>query len=83
MLFRSRNLATAVASSRVHSQLWPDELSHEEGISPDTLRLLEGMGHRLRLAPAMGAAHSVEVRLEGGSGGVVDPRRPEGAAVAE
>ena len=82
-LVHGRNLATAVAAPRVHSQLWPDQLSVEEGLSPDTTRLLEGMGHTLRLSPAMGAAHSVEVRAEGGSAAALDPRRPEGAAVAE
>jgi len=82
-LVHGRNLATAVAAPRVHSQLWPDQLSQEEGLSPDTIRLLEGMGHVLRLSPAMGAAHSVEVRAEGGSAAAIDPRRPEAAAVAE
>ncbi|MEB3316856.1 MAG: gamma-glutamyltransferase, partial [Cyanobacteriota bacterium] len=82
-LVQGRNLATAVATARVHSQLWPDVLSTEEGISPDTLRLLEGMGHSLRLSPAMGAAHSVEVRLEGGSAAAIDPRRAEGTAAVE
>lgn len=82
-LVHGRNLATAVAAPRVHSQLWPDQLSQEEGLSPDTIRLLEGMGHELRLSPAMGAAHSVEVRAEGGSAAAIDPRRPEAAAVAE
>jgi gamma-glutamyltranspeptidase/glutathione hydrolase len=82
-LVHGRNLATAVAAPRVHSQLWPDALSHEEGLSPDTLLLLQGMGHTLRRAPAMGAAHSVEVRADGGSEAAVDPRRPDGAAGAE
>ena len=82
-LVHGRNLATAVAAPRVHSQLWPDVLSYEEGLSPDTLQLLQAMGHTLRQAPAMGAAHSVEVRPAGGSEGAVDPRRPDGAAVPE
>ncbi|MFN6339588.1 MAG: gamma-glutamyltransferase, partial [Cyanobacteriota bacterium] len=82
-LTHGRNLATAVAAPRVHSQLWPDLLSHEEGLSPDTIRLLGAMGHTLRLTPAMGAAHSVEVRPEGGSAASLDPRRPEGAAALE
>ncbi len=82
-LVQGRNLATAVAAPRVHSQLWPDALSHEEGLSPDTLLLLQGMGQTLRLVPAMGAAHSVEVRAQGGSEAAVDPRRPDGAAVPE
>ncbi len=55
------NLASAVAAPRIHSQLWPDQISLEEGISPDTRRLLEAMGHRLVTVPAMGSANSVEV----------------------
>ncbi|MFN7901064.1 MAG: gamma-glutamyltransferase [Synechococcaceae cyanobacterium] len=82
-LVHGRNLATAVSTARVHSQLWPDVLSFEEGISPDTLRLLEAMGHTTRQSPAMGAAHSVEVRTGAGSAAAIDPRRSEGAAAVE
>lgn len=77
------NLAGAVAAPRIHSQLWPDRLDAEEGLSPDSRRLLEAMGHSVRQAPAMGAANSVEVLAGGGSLGTVDPRRAEGLAVAE
>jgi len=78
------NLASAVAAARIHSQLWPDQVALEEGISPDTRRLLEAMGHRLVASPAMGSANSVEL-LPGGRGslGVADPRRRDAAAVAE
>ena len=71
-----------VAAPRIHCQLWPDLLALEEGFSPDTLALLEGMGHSLQRAAAMGAANSVEVLLPLGSGslGVVDPRRGNGPA---
>ncbi|MFM9104431.1 MAG: gamma-glutamyltransferase, partial [Cyanobium sp.] len=84
-LVHGLNLAGAVASPRVHSQLWPDQISHEQGISPDTLQLLRRRGHQLQLAPAMGSANSVEVlpALEGGSLGVADPRRLDADAVAE
>jgi gamma-glutamyltranspeptidase/glutathione hydrolase len=79
------NLATAVAAPRIHSQLWPDRLSLEEGISPDTRRLLEAMGHVTQPSAAMGAANSVEVLAPVGSGtlGVVDPRRGRTLAVGE
>lgn len=77
------NLAGAVAAPRMHSQLWPDRLQLEQGFSPDTLRLLEGMGHALVAAPAMGSANSVEVLSGGGSLGVADPRRRDAAAVPE
>ncbi|MFM7653370.1 MAG: gamma-glutamyltransferase, partial [Vulcanococcus sp.] len=87
-LLHGLNLASAVAAPRFHSQLWPDQISIEEGFSADTLRLLEAMGHRIQLAPAMGSANSVEVRhgagaLPVGSFGVADPRRLDAAAVPE
>ena len=93
------NLASSVAAPRIHSQLWPDQISIEEGLSPDTRRLLEAMGHKLVAVPAMGSANSVEVlpakdapagpgvvsrrALSGGSLGVADPRRRDAAAVPE
>ena len=88
-LVHGLNLASAVAAPRLHSQLWPDQISVEEGFSPDSLRLLEGLGHRLVPVPAMGSANSVEVRyaadaaLPSGSFGVADPRRLDAAAVPE
>ena len=89
-LVHGLNLASAVAMPRIHSQLWPDQISLEQGFSPDTLRLLEQRGHSLKLAPAMGSANSVEVRYRSaaavepiGSLGVADPRRLDAAAVPE
>jgi gamma-glutamyltranspeptidase/glutathione hydrolase len=90
-LVQDLNLASAVAMPRIHSQLWPDQISIEQGISPDTVKLLEQRGHTVRLAPAMGSANSVEVRYgigdaEGfpmGSYGTADRRRLDAAAVAE
>jgi gamma-glutamyltranspeptidase/glutathione hydrolase len=60
----------------------------EQGVSPDTLRLLEAMGHVLTPARAMGAANAVEqlaspLSGSGGSLGVSDPRRSAGPAVGE
>ncbi len=79
------NLATAVAAPRLHSQLWPDQLFLEEGVSADTRALLAAMGHSLQTSPAMGAANSVEVLTPLGSGslGAMDPRRGQAGAVAE
>lgn len=90
-LIHRLNLASAVAMPRIHSQLWPDQISIEQGISPDTLRLLLQKGHAVKLVPAMGSANSVEVRygvespvaLPMGSYGVADPRRLDAAAVRE
>ena len=77
------NLATSVLSPRIHSQLWPDRVQIEQGISPDTINLLEQWGHAIQRSRAMGSANSVEVQTSGGSLGVADPRRPEGAAVPQ
>ena len=77
------NLASAVISPRMHSQLWPDRLQLEQGFSPDTIQLLEQLGHAIGRSRAMGSANSVEITPDGGSLGVADPRRPEGAAVPE
>ena len=90
-LVHGLNLASAVAAPRIHSQLWPDQISLEQGISPDTAQLLERRGHRLKLVPAMGSANSVEVRYGSadagapmlGSEGVADPRRLDAQAVPE
>jgi gamma-glutamyltranspeptidase/glutathione hydrolase len=90
-LVHGLNLASAVAAPRIHSQLWPDQVSIEQGISPDTLTLLEQRGHVVKLVPAMGSANSVEVRYGSepragvivGSLGTADPRRLDAAAVAE
>ena len=77
-LVHGLNLAAAVAEARIHSQLLPERIDWEQGISPDTRRLLQQRGHELQQAAAMGAAQSVEVippEAGGGSYGVNDPRR--------
>ena len=83
-LVHGLNLASAVAATRIHSQLWPDQVGMEQGLSADTIERLQALGHRLVGVPAMGSANSVEV-LPGGAGslGVADPRRRDAAAVAE
>jgi gamma-glutamyltranspeptidase/glutathione hydrolase len=82
-LVHGLNLASAVASPRIHSQLWPDQISVEQGLSPDTRALLQALGHQVVVAPAMGSANSVEVLAQGGTLGVADPRRLDAAAMGE
>ncbi len=41
------NVAEAENAPRAHDQLYPDELRVERGMSPDTIRLLEAMGHKV------------------------------------
>lgn len=74
------NLQSAVNMPRIHSQLWPEEIRIEQGISPDTIGLLEKMGNKVTLLPAMGAAESVMIK-DGKYYGAADPRRPGGLAV--
>ncbi|GAB2796855.1 gamma-glutamyltransferase [Halomonas shantousis] len=74
------NIQTAVSVPRIHHQWLPDEIRVEQGISPDTVSLLEAMGHTVTRQDAMGAAQSIMVRdamFYGGS----DPRRATSSAI--
>ncbi|MCF6767057.1 gamma-glutamyltransferase [Thiotrichales bacterium 19S11-10] len=74
------NLQSAVNMPRVHSQLWPDQILIEQGISQDTIKLLESMGHQVVLGSAMGSANSVSYS-DGLYYGASDPRRVDSASV--
>jgi gamma-glutamyltranspeptidase / glutathione hydrolase len=76
------NVAEAAAAPRVHHQWLPDELRVEEGLSPDTLRLLRELGHKPVVRDSMGATMSI-LRVEGGWTGAADPRRRGGLALGE
>ncbi|MEO1193728.1 MAG: gamma-glutamyltransferase [Pseudomonadota bacterium] len=70
------NIAEATAAPRVHHQWLPDSLRVEEGLSPDTLRLLSEMGHDIRESWAMGSTQSIMIDPETGLRlGASDPRR--------
>jgi len=69
------NIAEATYAPRIHHQWLPDELRVEDGLSPDTVRLLEQMGHRLSVQDAMGSTQSIMV-TEAGLFGSSDPRTP-------
>ncbi|MFV0439519.1 MAG: gamma-glutamyltransferase [Desulfopila sp.] len=68
------NIESAVAAPRIHHQWLPDEIRIEEGISPDTIKILEGMGHSVVQKASMGAIQSIMIRDEMMYGGA-DPRR--------
>ena len=74
------NIADATEAPRVHHQWQPDTLRVEQGISPDTRRLLEAMGHRVEIGPPMGATQSI-MQSGGRLFGASDPRRPDGRAI--
>ena len=77
-----RDIMTATAAPRVHHQWQPDYIRIEEGISHDTIRLLEAKGHDVRIESAMGAAQSIQVGPDG-LYGASDPRRPGGLAAGD
>ncbi|MGB5629683.1 MAG: gamma-glutamyltransferase, partial [Woeseiaceae bacterium] len=70
------NIAEATAAPRIHHQWFPDVLSLEPGISPDTVRLLRERGHDVEeTRSTMGSVQAVAVR-DGVFRGAADPRRP-------
>jgi gamma-glutamyltranspeptidase/glutathione hydrolase len=70
------NIQEAANAPRVHHQWLPDQLHVEEGLSPDTLRLLREMEHTVVAGETLGAASSILVDPETGlRTGAFDPRR--------
>jgi gamma-glutamyltranspeptidase/glutathione hydrolase len=69
------NIAEATYAPRVHHQWLPDELRVEDGLSPDTIRLLEEMGHHVVVKDTMGSTQSIMVTGDGLFGSS-DPRTP-------
>lgn len=74
------NIQAAVNAPRIHHQWVPDEIRIEQGISPDTIKLLEGMGHTVVQKTAMGAIQSIMVGEDGTFYGGADPRRSTSSA---
>ena len=75
------NVQAAVSAPRIHHQWLPDEIRIEQGISPDTIRLLESMGHTVTEKASMGAIQSVMIAEDGTMYGGADPRRSTSAAM--
>jgi len=72
------NVATAGISARIHHQWLPDEILAESGISPDTVRLLEQMGHKVQLGGrTIGRTQSIMLE-DDWLLGATDTRRPGG-----
>ena len=72
------NVAAAGINARIHHQWLPDEILAEDGISPDTVRLLEQMGHKVVLGGrTIGRTESIMIR-DGWLLGATDTRRPGG-----
>jgi len=77
------NLVEAVRVPRLHHQHLPDWIDYEPGsLEPETIALLESMGHTLReradpnsLYPYIGDVQAIMVLPDGTLQGVSDPRR--------
>ncbi len=74
------NAAEASEAPRIHHQWTPDELRVERGLSVDTMRLLQGKGHRINIGSSMGSTQTIH-RVGGLLMGAADTRqRGTGAA---
>jgi len=73
------NPAEAGSAIRTHHQWLPDELRIERGLSPDTVALLRGYGHKVVERQAMGDTQTIQI-LPTGFYGYADQRDPNGAA---
>lgn len=69
------NVAEAENAPRVHDQGFPEEIRVEKGVSADTVRLLEAMGHKVVLREAMGSANSIARAKDGVLTGASDLRQ--------
>jgi gamma-glutamyltranspeptidase/glutathione hydrolase len=74
------NIAEASAAARVHHQWQPDYLWVEHSLNGDTIELLQGKGHDVRVQESIGSTQSIVVRDEGIMG-ASDPRRAGSEAV--
>ena len=74
------NIAAAGAMPRMHHQWLPDTLWLEQGFSPDTIAILQALGHNVSPSRAAGRVQSVSI--EGVHQlGASDPRSGDGAAI--
>jgi gamma-glutamyltranspeptidase / glutathione hydrolase len=69
------NVAEAENAPRAHDQLYPDELRIERGVSEDTIRLLEAMGHKVVVRDAIGSANTIARSPDGVLTGASDLRQ--------
>ena len=75
------SISDAVAAPRFHNQWFPDRLFMEPGFSPDTLAILDEMGHEIDARPrTMGSAQTILLE-DGYQKGAADPRRPDALAI--
>ena len=75
------DIQEAVNASRFHHQWLPDELMLEDRFSPDTVRLLEAKGHKIKRERFWGDAECIMVDLKTGERLGASDGRNNGKAV--
>jgi gamma-glutamyltranspeptidase/glutathione hydrolase len=76
------NLQEAVDAPRFHHQWMPDTIDLERGFSPDTIRLLESMGHKVTQQGYWSDGECIEVDPKTGDRlGATDERNVSGKAI--
>jgi gamma-glutamyltranspeptidase/glutathione hydrolase len=75
------NMQSAVSVPRIHHQWLPDQIRVEQGISADTVKLLQSKGHTVVTDSAMGAIQSIMIGEDGTLYGGADPRRSTSSAM--
>jgi len=75
-----RGISDATNLARMHHQWFPDVLQVEAGYGPDTIRLLEAKGHKVRVVPTLYTSLQTVSVVDGVMRGAADPRRPDALA---
>jgi gamma-glutamyltranspeptidase/glutathione hydrolase len=75
------NLQAAIDAPRIHHQWLPDELRYEPfGMSPDTVAILRGYGHKFSTPGTVASATGIMIDEKGYRLGAIDSRS-DGAAI--
>lgn len=70
------DIQAAIDAPRIHHQWFPDEISYEQyGLSPDTMSILNGFGHKFASKPGnIASATGIMIDNEGVRLGAIDSR---------
>jgi gamma-glutamyltranspeptidase / glutathione hydrolase len=76
MIDHDMNIQAALDAPRIHHQWFPDEiLSEPFGMSPDTRKILENMGHKFAAKPGfIASATGIAIGEKGVRLGAIDSR---------
>ncbi len=74
------NIADATYAPRLHQNWKPSELEIEPGFNFDSIRVLQSLGHEIKVRDTIGSAQTIMID-DGQVMGAADPRRPGAGAV--